>query len=189
MASLQRYPLFVLAVGLLIGGIASWNLSDYRQGNELLVDDQAEVWSSIKLNASATENHDNFSIATGMVDAGVEALYFLDYLTGDLKAAVINRQTGKFTAFFQYNIAQDFGGGGGGSPKYLMITGLVDMPRGRAGFQLSQSVVYIADATSGTVAAYIMPWNSSMMAANKPQTGTFQRLDIKQFRTTVVRDQ
>ncbi len=184
MAALKTSPQSILIVGIILGGLVSWNLRDYWQDN-----DQAEFWSNVKLNASATENHDNFSIATGMVDAGVEALYFLDYLTGELKAAVINRQTGKFTAFFQYNITQDFSGAGGGSPKYLMITGLVDMPRGRAGFQLSQSVVYIADATSGTVAAYIMPWNSSMMASGKPQAGTFQRLDMKQFRTTVVRDQ
>jgi hypothetical protein len=184
MARLKEPAFLTLAIGLLIGGVVGWNHDYFTPGNS-----DADLFESIKLNATATENHDNFAIATGLVDGGVEALYFLDYLTGDLKAAVINPKTGTFAAFFTYNISQDFGGAGGGSPKYLMVTGLVDMPRGRAGFQLSKSALYIADATSGTVAAYIMPWNSSMMAAGKPQTGTFQRLDIKQFRTVVVRDQ
>ena len=43
---------------------------------------------------------DKFAIATGLVDNTVEALYFLDFLTGDMRAAVINPKNGKFTAFF-----------------------------------------------------------------------------------------
>jgi hypothetical protein len=177
----------MLAMGLVVGAVVGWNADAFFATSDDTLAREAQFWN--RLNASATENHDNFSIATGLVDAGVEGLYFLDYLTGELKAAVINPKTGLFSAFFQYDIRQDFGATAGGSPKYLMVTGLVDMPRGRAGFQLARSCVYIADANSGQVAAYVMPWNSSMMAAGKPQTGTFQRLDMKQFRTTMVRDQ
>ena len=60
---------------------------------------------------------------------GVEALYFLDFLTGDMRAAVINPKTGKFNSFFTRNIASDFGGAGRNSG-YLMVTGSVNMPRG-----------------------------------------------------------
>jgi len=137
--------------------------------------------------ATATQGVDNFAIATGFIDEGIEALYFLDFLTGDLRAAVISRKTGTFTAFFEYNIQRDFGATK--SPKYLMVTGLVDLPRGRGNSQLGQSLIYIAEATSGQVYAYALPWNSSLHAAGKPQSGGFINLGGGSIRTTFVRDE
>ena len=61
------------------------------------------------MHASATHGIDKFAIATGLVDNSVEALYFLDFLTGDMRAAVINPKNGKFTAFFTRNIAAEYG--------------------------------------------------------------------------------
>ena len=145
------------------------------------------LWPDVPLHASATEGFESFSISTGLVDNEVEGLYFLDYLTGDLVGAVVNPKTGKFNARFTYNISNDFPSAGRNA-KYLMVTGVANMPRGRAGFQPASSIVYIADATSGQVGAYIMPWNSSMQAAGKPQSGSFQVLDVQPFRTTVIRD-
>jgi hypothetical protein len=146
------------------------------------------IWPSVPLHASATHGLDKFAIATGLVDTGVEALYFLDYLTGDMRAAVINPKTGKFTSFFTRNIAADFGGAGR-TTGYLMVTGSADMPRGTSKFQFARSIVYVADATTGQVAAYTIPWNSSAHAAGTPQYGEFQPLDVRQFRTAFVRDQ
>lgn len=165
--------LSLLLLGLIVGLAAGLNIKG--------------LWPNVPLHATATEGYESFSIATGLVDNEVEGLYFLDYLTGDLVGAVINPKTGLFNARFTYNISQDFASGGRNS-KYLMVTGMVNMPRGRAGFQPASSIVYIADTTSGQIAAYVMPWNSSMQAAGKPQEGVFQKLDAKQFRQTVVRD-
>jgi hypothetical protein len=146
------------------------------------------IWPTPPLHASATHGLEKFAIATGLVDNSVEALYFLDYLTGDLRAAVINPKTGKFNSFFTRNIAADFGGAGRGTG-YLLVTGHVDMPRGTAKFQFSQSIVYVADATTGQVAAYTIPWNSSAHAAGTPQYGQFQPLDVRAFRTAFIRDE
>ncbi len=146
------------------------------------------LWPSVPLHASATHGLDKFAIATGLVDDRVEALYFLDYLTGDLRAAVINPKTGKFNAFFTRNIAADFGGAGRGMG-YLLVTGSANMPRGTANFQYANSIVYVADATTGQVAAYTIPWNSSLHAAGKTQYGEFQPLDTQPFRTAFVRDE
>jgi hypothetical protein len=146
------------------------------------------IWPSVPLHASATHGVEKFAIATGLVDSNVEALYFLDYLTGDLRAAVINPKNGLFNSFFTRNIAADFGGAGR-STGYLLVTGTVDMPRGTSRFQFSRSVVYVADATTGQVAAYTIPWNSSLHAAGQPQYGEFQRLDVRAFRTAFVRDE
>jgi len=146
------------------------------------------LWPSVPLHASATHGIDKFAIATGQVDAGVEALYFLDFLTGDMRAAVINPKTGKFNAFYTRNIASDFGGAGRNSG-YLMVTGSVNMPRGSNSYQYAESIVYVAEAGTGQVAAYTIPWNSSMQSAGKTQYGEFQPLDVQQFRTAFVREQ
>jgi hypothetical protein len=146
------------------------------------------LWPSVPLHATATHGLDKFAIATGLVDNGVEALYFLDFLTGDMRAAVINPKTGRFNSFFTRNIAADFGGAGR-STGYLMVTGYADMPRGMNNFQFAQSIVYVADVTTGSVAAYTIPWNSTFQAAGRPQYGEFQPLDVQQFRTAFVRDE
>jgi hypothetical protein len=163
-----------VATGLVLGLIVGLNI----QG----------IWPSVPLHAAATHGIDKFAIATGLVDGGVEALYFLDFLTGDMRAAVLNPKTGKFNSFYTRNIAADFGGAGRNSG-YLMVTGSADMPRGTANYQFARSVVYVAEAGTGAVAAYTIPWNSSLQAAGKTQYGEFQPLDVKQFRTAFVRDE
>lgn len=146
------------------------------------------LWPSMPLHAAATHGIDKFAIATGLVDNSVEALYFLDFLTGDMRAAVINPKTCKFNAFFTRNIAADFAGAGRTSG-YLMVTGSVNMPRGTNNFQYAQSIVYVAEASTGQVAAYTIPWNSTQHAAGVTQYGEFRPLDVRQFRTAFVRDQ
>jgi hypothetical protein len=148
----------------------------------------AGLWPNIPLHATATHGLDKFAIATGLVDDSVEAIYFLDFLTGDLRAAVINPKSGKFNALYSRNIATDFGQVGAGA-RYLIVTGYADMPRGRANFQFAKSIVYVAEASTGVIAAYTIPWNSAMQAAGKPQTGEFVPLDVRPFRTTFVRDE
>ena len=132
-----------LALGLVIGG---W-------------------WPATPLHAVATDRYDTFAIATGPVDDQVEAIYFLDFLTGDLRAAVLNR-LGKFTAFYHYNILTDLGVEPGKNPRFLMVTGINDIQRGAARMRPSRSIVYVAEINSGVVAAYAIPWarESSAMA-------------------------
>jgi hypothetical protein len=146
------------------------------------------LWPNAPLHASATHGVEKFAIATGLVDEDVEALYFLDYLTGDMRAAVINPKTGEFNAFFTRNIAADFGGAGRNTG-YLMVTGQANMPRGTSNFQYARSIVYVADATTGQVAAYTIPWNSTFHFAGKPQYGEFRPRDVQPFRTAFVRDE
>ncbi len=141
------------------------------------------------IQAATAQNFDNFAVATGPVDGDIEAFYFLDFLTGNLRAAAINTRQGAFGSFYEYNIAQDFATGGAKNPKYLMVTGTARIPRGRGASQIASSVVYITEATTGHMAAYVMPWNSSSQASGKKQTGTFLKIADVQLRDTFVRDQ
>jgi hypothetical protein len=164
----------VLIVGIVVGAAltAGWH----------------GVTSIPQAHAVATSGSDNFAIATGFVDDQVEALYFLDFLTGDLRCAVVNRKNAAFTAFFQYNVLADFPGIND-KPRFLMVTGMADLQRGRGATQIARSLVYVAEATSGRVAAYAVPYNSTLLAAGAPQTGGFIRIAQGSFRDAFVRDQ
>jgi len=147
------------------------------------------VGPATQVHATATHGEGNFAIATGLIDDNnLEAFIFLDFLTGDLRAAAVSRRTGEFVAFFERNIAQDFGTIGK-NPKYLMVTGIADLPRGRAALQVAPSLIYIAEATSGEVSAYAMLWNSTLNNKGEKQRGEFKKLAGGSFRTTFVRDQ
>ena len=149
----------------------------------------ASAGFAFPVQAATAQGFDNFAVATGPVDDGIEAFYFLDFLTGDLRATALNTRKGEFGAFFEYNVAQDFDTAAAKNPKYLMVTGTANIPRGRGSSQIAKSVVYVTEATTGQMAAYVMPWNSSMQAAGKPQNGTFLKIANVQLRSTFVRDQ
>lgn len=146
------------------------------------------VGQGTQVQATATHGESNFAIATGFVDDFVEGLYFLDFLTGDLRAAVVSRRTGEFVAFFERNIQQDFSSGAK-NPKYLMVTGVARLPtRGVGNNRVANSLIYVAEAASGEVAAYALPWNQSDSAKGAAQRGGFIPVAKGSFRTTFVRD-
>ena len=168
MKHLMHHRSALLAIGLVIGAVIGLNLRG--------------LLPSVPLHATATEGHENFAIATGLIDERVEGLYFLDYVTGNLMCTVVDPKSGKFNAFFQKNIAVDFGGGTRENPKYLMVTGMANMARGRGNSQVGKSIVYIAEAASGQVAAYAIPWSGPMQSAGKIQGGELIKLDQRRFR-------
>jgi hypothetical protein len=139
------------------------------------------------LHATATDRYDTFAVATGPVDEGIEAIYFLDFLTGDLRAAVLSKQTGKFNAFFERNIIADLGVDPSKNPRYLMVTGIVDLRRGAAQLRPSMAAVYVAEITTGNVAAYVIPWDIHRHAAGQVFHGKLMPLDVTRFRTAAVR--
>ena len=82
------------------------------------------LWPHTPLYAVATDRTETFGMATGPVDTEVEAVYFLDFLTGDLRAVVLGKQPGTWTGFFQANVAADLGIDQQKNPKFMMVTGL-----------------------------------------------------------------
>lgn len=163
-----------LLAGLSVGGVACMLAAGY--------------WPQTPLHAVATDRYQSFAIATGPVDGEVEALYFLDFLTGDLRAVVLGYNSGKFQAFYQYNILKDFGiQPGGAAPQFLMVTGVADISRGGARVRPSRSVVYIAEINSGIAAAYAIPWDRNAASTNQLIQSSLVPVDITRFRTAVIR--
>jgi hypothetical protein len=158
-----------LGIGLVIGAIFAlfWT----------------NVWPSVPLHAVATDRTDGFAIATGYCDDSVEAIYFLDFLTGDLSAAVVSKQNGHFNAFYTRNVAADLGLSTSSPPRFLLTTGTADLRRsGGKSASLSKSLVYVAELHSGKVAAYAIPWSSSQWNAGQTMRGQISLLDVGRFR-------
>ena len=146
-------------------------------------------WPTAPVQAVATDRYDNFAIATGPVDNDVEALYVLDSLTGDLRAAVLSIQSGKFNSFYQYNILNDLGVDASRNPQYLMVTGVADIRRGRSRVRPSAAVIYVAELTTGKVGAYAIPWAPERHNAGARFSGSLVRLDVTEFRAAAIREQ
>ena len=74
------------------------------------------------------------------------------------------------------------------NPKFMMVTGR-GFERQGGQMQPGNSVVYVAETSSGRVAAYAVPWTRGLATSVMPFKGMLYRLDVLQFRTTAVRAQ
>jgi len=143
------------------------------------------VLPAVPVHAVATHGQDNFAICTGPIDSNIEAVYFLDFLTGDLRAAVLSIQSRKFTAYYEHNVLADFQTGIK-NPRFLVVTGVADLRRGVP--SLGQSVVYVAEASSGQVNAYGLPWVTGRPAMAMSGKNMLVPLDRVKFRTAAIRN-
>ncbi len=162
-----------IGLGIVIGAVVTANATG--------------LWPQTPVHATATHGQENFAIATGPIGPDIEAVYILDYLTGELKAAVLNLQSGKFMSFFEYNITKDFPAGAGKNPRYVMVTGLADLRKGGA-TQMGSSVLYVAEFTSGQIAAYGLPWAPSQSQKVEQFKIPFVPLDGMKFRAAAIRN-
>lgn len=162
------WPIVGLMIGVIVGGVCPHT----------------------PMHATATDRYETFAICTGFVDDGVEAVYFLDFLTGDLKAAVLAKQPPyNFNAFYQKNIFQDLQVDPSINPRFLMVSGMADLRRIGGRQRISSSVVFITEVTTGRCAAYAIPWDSPRHAAGAMAQGELVLVAVTQFRTALVREQ
>ena len=142
------------------------------------------VWPQTPLHATATDRSDTFAMATGEVDYDTEAVYFLDFLTGDLRAVVLGRMNNTFTGLFGINVAADLGIDTQKNPKFLIVTGKANLRQaGGSRMRPSGAVCYVAEVTSGKMAAYAIPWSGSMQAAGQLNVQPLVRVGATYFRT------
>src|SRR5262245_43601067 len=80
------------------------------------------------LHASATHGEESFALATGDIDVGLEGVFFLDMVTGELTGFVINPNTRRFTTAYKHNVLKDLGEVS--KPRFLMVTGVADLRQG-----------------------------------------------------------
>ncbi|HEX3870946.1 MAG TPA: hypothetical protein VHV77_10945 [Pirellulales bacterium] len=148
----------------------------------------ASLWPRTPLHATATDRTESFAICTGSADGTNEAVFTLDFLTGELSGAVVNPTTRSFTATYKRNIMSDLKVEPGRNPKYVMCTGLGDL-RPVGNMQFGSSFVYVAEVTTGMMGIYAFPFNVAIQNNNRGGTITseFIPLQVVPIRQTAVR--
>ena len=157
------------------------------------------LWPDSPIHASATDRVENFAIATGFVDEQNEAIFYLDYLTGNLTGAVLSRRSSAFQSQFSANVHADLkkvinfsaANGQGAvqvpqSPNYLMVTGTANLTtQGRMYY--GNTVVYVAETNTGIVMAYAVPWSREAYSADKPFSAPLELRAGQQFSAAMLR--
>ena len=177
----------LVGVGMLVGAL----IATGRMAHDRTSQDRGGYISlpETALHATASAGGDTFAIATGPIDDEVEGLFTLDFLTGDLKCLVINPRNGRWSSF-EYNVLADLGvAEKGKASKLLMVTGAWSMRASGAGAgRPAASVVYVADAVTGNVGVYSVPWNRSIPPTGGVQGGALVQVALGKVRNLAVRD-
>ena len=139
------------------------------------------------INATASDSGEEFSLATGRVSGDAEGLFVLDHATGQLQCYVMYPRTAKFGAVFSTNVGEALAGRGEKGAKYVMVTGDASFPGGGR-TSPAGTVLYVLDTTSGAFVAYGLPFDRTMMTANRPQQGVLTPLDMGQVRQVAIRE-
>lgn len=149
---LTRTPWLMLVMGLVCG--AAIGAGVYAK----LGTPRIELPATL-LNATATHGGDTMAIATGPVADGVEGLFILDFITGELSCSVLNPRNGAIGGAYKVNVVGDLGVEQGKQPKYVMVTGQASFRVQGGNVKPAESVVYVADTNTGRFVAYMLPWN------------------------------
>jgi hypothetical protein len=149
----------MLAIGIVIGG---WLPSVRPLPPVFAVTSQADA---------------SFAVCTAPLDIGVEGFFVLDFMTGELSGGVLG-QNSKFVGGYKHNVLKDldFKPGQAKNPRFLLVSGMVDGVRRRAG--IAQSVLYVTDTDTGTTAAYSIPWNQQRAQSGTPFVEGLDLLDV-----------
>lgn len=143
------------------------------------------------VHAAATDRTGRLILATGYVAHDMEAVYCLDQFSGRLSAGVLSRKEGKFQGLYERNINTDLLDAMKlknldipmpAMPQYTLVTGELDSEvRGARLWKVAKSVVYIAEANTGILLVYTIPWQQALHGADQPATATLEFWTAEQF--------
>ena len=163
---LMRQPALWLITGVVLGAVVAGRL-----------------FPATPLYAVATHGQDNFAACTLQVsdsNNNVEALVFLDSLTGDLKGGVLGT-TGKFQYSFETNVVKDLPPEAAKSPKFLMVSGQARLTATAGMARVSPGLIYIIETTTGTCLVYGIP------SPPKGASSAFVPITTQKLRSVEVR--
>ena len=114
----------------------------------------AFIWPHEPVAAGVADRNDKFAMVTAQYDVTnfFEAVFILDFLTGQLRGSVIDPTTGNFTVLYARNIAADFNVNPNEPATYAIVSGRTNL--NSRGANPASSCLYIAELASGKVVAY-----------------------------------
>jgi len=120
-------------------------------------------WPHEPAYAISNDRDEDFALFTSPVSFGqtAQGIFVMDFVTGQLKGAVMNNKLGKFTNFYQRNIAEDFDvDPDDGEARYAIVAGAANLPsQGRN--TTATGVIYVAELNSGQCIGYAFQYRES----------------------------
>lgn len=175
-----------LVAGLLVGLMVSAAAMGGALHTWGYFDDHQIPLLEQQLHAIATHGSDKMALATGRIDEGVEGIFILDFITGDLTCQVLNPRSGTLGGLFRQNVVQDLGVEQGKQPKYLLVTGGLEIRQNISNVRPAKSLVYVADSNTGHWVAYMLPWNQQLANAGGAQAAPMVAVGRGTARNAVV---
>ena len=123
----------------------------------------ATIWPHEPVAAFSSDRNDKFAVISVPVGLGSgDAVFVLDFLTGRLTGATLARTRSgtAFTNYYYRNLAEDFQINPAIEPQYAVSAGSAEI-QSRGGGQWGSHAVYVAELSSGKVAAYAVPYRVS----------------------------
>jgi len=168
------------------------------------------LWPHVPLHAVATDRAGTVAITTAFVDDSVEAFFYLDSMTGMLMGAVPSRQAGgrPFQSTWVANLNSDFAGviktinaassGRRGAaratldlpkgPQYMFVSGAIDVKGTTGRERPGRSILYVAEANTGIVMAYMVSWSPELHSTGQIYQGRLMLWSFASMPTAVLRE-
>jgi len=130
-------------------------------------------------------------MATGPISDGVEGLFLLDFLSGEVQCWVPNPRTGQLGGLYKHNVLVDLGmeAGSATKPSFVMVTGAFNIRTGFGGtMRPAECLLYVGDVNSGAWVAYGIPWDRTVANFGAMQAGKFVKYGQGKARELAIRD-
>ena len=172
MRAFSKGHLAILAAGIVLGIVGS-SLWPTQQAYSVTVDRDSKesrfAMTTVEIMDSTLSGN------------GLEGVFVLDFLTGRLTGGILNGQQGAFQHSYRHNVARDFKIDAKTEPRFAIVTGVANL-RGRNGGTPAAGIIYVAELTSGKVAAYAIPYRNVSRGAGKLQAAELRLVDMFTFR-------
>ena len=141
------------------------------------------IWPQQPARAVGTDRDAQFSMTTMRVSPdGLEAIFVLDYLTGQLTGGAMSRQQSKFMVRYMRNLSNDFGVDTETEPRYAVISGVGQLQNRAGRGTRATSLLYVGELKSGKVIAYAIDWQDT----RRPVVSPIEPVDSFFFRKPSV---
>ncbi|MFM7845565.1 MAG: hypothetical protein ACKOBW_12235 [Planctomycetota bacterium] len=144
-----------------------------------------------QVNAAGSHGGLSFAMCTGPIYEGIEGLFILDYLSGEIQCWVPNGRSGMLGGLYKHNVMVDLGveAGSNNKPSFVMVTGAFSLRSGFAGnVRPAECVLYVGDVNTGAWVAYMIPWDRTIANMGSMQAGKLVKVGGGRCRDLAIRD-